>query len=435
MSDQEVEREQRNEKDGGVGGREEEIDHPIKEEDIERARLLVGLDAPHSRREFYTTATPDAIRNFARGYGDDNPLFVDPEYGPTTRWGGQIAPPMMASALADPLLGDPIPEDIRQATKGLFSGVHVFVSGQSTEWYRPIYPMDKLYHFGGLESVDVKESEFAGRSVIRILRNVRMNQRADVISVSRTILIATERKKAREKGKYSSIEPASYSEEEIAALDEIYSQEGARGSEPRYWEDVEIGEALPRMAKGPLTLTEVICFHAGGYGFAPYNISSSRIGYKNRQRIPKFYPRNARGIPDVAQRVHWEDEFAQKIGNPMAYDYGVMRECWLTHYLTDWIGDDGWLSRQHDEMRKFNYLGDAHIIEGEVVDKRKDGTQCAVDLDFRAINQRGDVTAPATASVLLPSREEGPALLPEVPSELQKKAVQMMRRHGELQRT
>jgi len=41
----------------------------------------------------------DAIRNFARGYGDDNPLFVDEDHGPTTRWGSQIAPPMIGIAL------------------------------------------------------------------------------------------------------------------------------------------------------------------------------------------------------------------------------------------------------------------------------------------------------------------------------------------------
>jgi acyl dehydratase len=411
-----------------------EFDYEIKDDDIERSKLLIGLDQAHGVREFYSVAGADGLRNFARGYGDDNPLFCDPAYGRTTRWGGQIAPPMIGIALATPLLGDRLPEDVRKATKGLFSGVHLFVSGQSTEWYRPVYPGDELYSFGGLESVQEKRSEFAGRSVIRVSRQVRMNQRAEVVSVSRTILIATERKKSRERGKYMDIEPATYTPEQIAEYDAIYAAERPKGAEPRYFEDVGVGEELPKLAKGPLTLTEVICFHAGGYGFAPYNISASRLGYQNRQRIPKFYIDNAAGIPDVAQRLHWENDWAQSIGNPMAYDYAVMRECWLTHFLTDWIGDDGWILRQHDEMRKFNYIGDAHVITGEVVAKRFTDGRGEVDIEFRATNQRGQVTAPASATVLLPSREHGPLPLPEPPADLQHRALSMMARHRELGR-
>ena len=42
----------------------------------------------------------------------------------------------------------------------------------------------------------------------------------------------------------------------------------------------------------------------------------------------------------------------------MAYDYGVMRDCHLSHFVTDWMGDDGWLVQQASEIRKFNYIGD-----------------------------------------------------------------------------
>jgi acyl dehydratase len=412
----------------------ESFDYEIKDEDIERARLLIGHEAPGGLREYYSHAHADGIRNFARGYGDDNPLFCDPGYGRYTRWGSQIAPPMIHIALSNPTYGDPIPEEIRRKTKGLFSGVHLFVSGQSTEWYRPLYPGDELYGFGGLESVEEKRSEFAGRSVIRVHRGVRMNQRGEIVCITRGLLIATERKKARERGKYMSIEPATYSDDDIARIDEIYAQEGPRGAQPRYFEDVEVGEALPKMAKGPLTLTEVIVFHAGGYGFAPYDISASRIGYKNRQRIPKFYINNEAGIPDVAQRLHWESEWAQKIGNPMAYDYAVMRQCWLSHYLTDWVGDHGWVFSQHDEMRKFNYIGDTHVLTGEVVGKRVEHGRCFVDIALRATNQRGDVTAPGEAAVLLPSREHGPVVLPEPDDALKAKAVAMMQRHRAIEK-
>jgi hypothetical protein len=44
-----------------------------------------------------------------------------------------------------------------------------------------------------------------------------------------------------------------------------------------------------------------------------------------------------------------------------------------------------------------------------------DGDRPAVDLELAATNQRGAVTTPGTATVLLPSRAHGPVRLPDPP--------------------
>ncbi|MDD9371517.1 MAG: MaoC family dehydratase N-terminal domain-containing protein, partial [Acidimicrobiales bacterium] len=391
---------------------EKATDYSFKEEDIERAKALVGRYAPSTAREHLTEATHDAMRNFARSYGDDNPLFNSETYGESTRWGAQIAPPMIPIGLNRPLYGDPPTEKLKRPS---FRGIHVFVSGSTWHWYRPIHAGDRLYSFGGTESVVEKESEFAERSVLVTYLSVKMNQRAEIVAISRTLAIHTERKTAREKGKYAAIEPATYTDEDIARIDEVYAAEHVQGAETRWWEDVSVGEAMNPMAKGPLTQTDMIVFHAGGYGFVPYAPCSNRIAYKNRQRIAPFYVKNEFGVPDVAQRVHWDSAWAQAIGNPMAYDYGVMRDCHLSHFLTDWMGDDGWLVRQTSEIRKFNYVGDTHVITGEVVGKRVEGGLHLVDIEMRGTNQRDVVTCPGTATVALPSREAGPVVLPNPP--------------------
>ncbi len=408
---------------------EDATKYRLQERDIEAARALVGIETPNRSREQLTTATPDAIRNYARAVGDDNRLWNDVAYGLTTRWGSQIAPPSMASILNAPMKGDRAPERLHRPT---FRGIHVFVSGGSSDWFRPVFPGDTLYSYQGLESVEVKQSEFAEQSVIQLLRNVKLNQRGEVVAILRTIAIYTERKTARDRGKYAAIEPTVYTDADLAEIDAVYAAEQARGADPRWWEDVKVGDELPKMAKGPLTETEIIVFHSGGYGFVPYAPSASRIGYKNRQRIPKFYIKNEYGIPDVAQRVHWDSAWARAIGNPMAYDYGIMRESWITHYLTDWVGDDGWVARQSDEVRKFNYIGDTQIITGEVVAKHEDDGVCSVDIELRATNQRGVVTAPGQATVLLPSRVHGAVGLPAAPDAVQRRATEMFARHCEL---
>jgi len=411
----------------------EALSHQLTDEDIERARFLLGHDTASRHRELYSVATPDAIRNWALGVGDDNPLYVDEEYGSGTRWGAQIGHGTMVGHVKTPMLGDPLPDEVRRAAKGLFRGVHVFVSGGTWEWYRPLLAGDRIYSFDGEETLEVKKSEFADRSVIQVRRDVAVNQRGEVVGVYRILRVLTERQKSRAKGKYAEIEPAHYTDEDYERIDAIYASETCRGAERRYWEDVQVGEAMPAMVKGPLTVTETIAFHAGGYGFVPYGLRASRVGYQNRKRIAPFYIKNEQGVWDVAQRLHWDSQWAKAIGNPMAYDYGVMRQAWFFHHLSDWAGDDAIVERLEDSIRKFNYMGDTQFLAGEVTAKWiDDDGRHLVELKLTMTNQRDVETAFASATVALPSRQAGLPCYPSVPSDRQRTATAMFARHNEL---
>lgn len=407
------------------------VDYSITDNDIERQRKLLGFMEPSKMREYIQTATVDNIRNFAAGAGDDNPLFHDPDYARGARWGSVIAPGTMVGQINSPMKGDPVPDEIRALRKSLFRGVHVFVSGSTWDWYRPVFPGDTIYSYNGDESCEVKQSEFSGRSVINVRKDVKVNQRGEVVAVYRILTVLTERKTAAKKGKYSALEPARYSDEDIEAIDAIYAAEHVQGAEPRLFESVNVGDTLGKMAKGPLTVTDVIVYHAGGYGFVPYAPTVGRMAHKNRKRIPAFYVKNEYGVPDVAQRLHWDPLWAQAIGNPMAYDYGVMRESYLWHFLNDWAGDSGIIVKMHDEIRKFNYMGDTQTVTGEVTGKRVENGQNLVDVKVQFINQRGDETVRATATIALPTGS-GLAMYPQVPEDLAQEAAKMMARHWEL---
>ena len=406
--------------------------YELLDEDIERARLLLGVEAPSRQRELYSQATPDAIRNWSLGVGDDNPLYTEEWYGPGTRWGSQIAHGTMAGHIKTPMLGDPIPAELKAQTKSLFRGIHVFVSGGTWTWYRHVHPGDRLYAFTGEESLDVKKSDFAGRSVIQVRRDVVINQRGEVVGVYRILRILTERKAAHSRGVNATIEAASYTDADYERIDAIYASERPRGAEPRFWEDVEVGEKLPPMVKGPLTVTDIIAFHAGGYGFVPYGLRSGRVGYKNRRRIAPFYVKNEQGVYDVAQRVHWDSQWSRAIGNPMAYDYGVLRQSWFYHQVSDWAGDDAVIESLQDSIRKFNYQGDTQFLSGEVTGKRQADDRLLADLALEMVNQRDKRTAYATATVALPSRTQGLPCFPAVPGDLMQKAATMFARHNRL---
>ncbi|MEE2877992.1 MAG: MaoC family dehydratase N-terminal domain-containing protein [Pseudomonadota bacterium] len=403
----------------------------ITDEDIAKQREVVGLYEPNRTQEFHATLSGDAIRNFALGVGDDNPLYTDEDYAKSTRWGGIIAPSIMMAVTNRPLLGDRIEKEKRDLVRGLFKGCQIFMSGGTWTWYRPIYPGDTVFSYEGEESVEEKPSEFGGRTVHIVRRYVKFNQRGEVIGVYRALRIIAERSGARKKGKYTAIEPAHYSKEEVKAIDAAYLREAPRGNAPRYWEDVSEGDELGSLQKGPLTMTEIIMAHCAGYGFAPYRmLAASRIAAKDRQVMRGMYSRNDQGVYDTEARVHWDRELAKKVGNPEAYDWGLQREFWLHHALTDWAGDAGFVLRQRDEVRKFNYMGDLQKLSGKVTRRYEENEQMLVDVEVVAQNQRGDKTAFADATIALPSKKGRPVVLPAPPAEMQATAFAMLAEHN-----
>ena len=104
-----------------------------------------------------------------------------------------------------------------------------------------------------------------------------------------------------------------YTDEEIAGIDAIYAAERSnrRGAEPRWWEDVGEGDEIGPLVKGPLRVTDMVVWHTG-MGMGLYGVKALRLGYDQRQRVPRFFNRDELNIPDVQQRVHWDDEWAPR---------------------------------------------------------------------------------------------------------------------------
>jgi hypothetical protein len=238
-----------------------------------------------------------------------------------------------------------------------------------------------------------------------------------VLSAQHRLMIRTERNKAEQRGKYDETKIEPYTDAQLRAIDDAYASEPERrrGAEPRWWEDVEEGAEVGPLVKGPLRVTDMVCWHVG-MGMGLYGVKALRLAYQQRQRAPRFFQADDLNVPDVLQRVHWDAGWARRAGNPAIYDYGRMRETWLIHLCTDWMGDDAWLWKLDCEFRRFNYVGDTHWMRGRVIGKtRVDDDRPAVELELSGENQRGEVTTPGHATILLPSREHGPVRLPEPP--------------------
>ena len=161
---------------------EKATDFQFKEDDIERAKSLVGhwgalggAGVPdHGDAGLHAQLCPELRGRQPtlrfRGLRHDDAL------------GGQIAPPMIPIALNRPLYADPPKERIKRPS---FRGIHVFVSGSTWQWFRSLLEGDSLYSFGGTESVVEKKSEFAERSLLVTYASVKINQRAEIVAISR----------------------------------------------------------------------------------------------------------------------------------------------------------------------------------------------------------------------------------------------------------
>jgi acyl dehydratase len=390
----------------------------ITDEAIARLRDRIGIAEPHPMPPHYELPSIDAFRHVAEAYGDDNPLWRDPDHAAASVWSEPIAPPPLVGG--DTLIGEDEVTEVAAEHKDLMKGdplrgVHAFYSASAREWWAPLRAGHRVFRRNALVGVLDKPSEFAERAVHEWTAQVFRDDTNTLLAGQYRLMIRTERKKARARKKYDTVELASYTDDEIDAIDDQYASEAPRGSTPRWWEDVDEGDTVGPMVKGPLTVTDIVCWHVG-MGMGLYGVSALRLAARNRRRIPRFFHRDDRNVPDVMQRVHWDPEFARRSGNPTTFDYGRMRETWLIHLCTDWMGDDAWLWKLDCEFRRFNYVGDTQWLRGTVVRKYlADGGRPAVDLDLVAENQRGELTTPGHATVLLPSRDHGAVRLPDPP--------------------
>jgi len=141
-----------------------------------------------------------------------------------------------------------------------------------------------------------------------------------------------------------------------------------------------------------------------GWGMQLTPPGAFKVSYKTRKKVPGMYTPNELNVPDTVQRLHWEKAWANQLGIPISYDYGAMRETFLTNICTNWMGDDGWLWKLNCQHRKFVYTGDTYWIKGKIKDKKQVDGRNEVHLDVWVENQWGTITSPGDAVVLLPTR-------------------------------
>lgn len=388
----------------GRPGDRPSIGAKFTDEMIAEMRSRIGRKKP-SHRPWNSGADRDTILHFAEGIGDMNRLWTDEEYAESSAWGRLQAPPTYLYTLGNVFGGG-------------MRGIHALFGGTAFHFYKPIYAGDRVT--STIELVDLVEHKgrHSGRMFQQLERQEYTNDRGEVVAHADQWAMRFERDTARERadhkeGRYEARQLTRYTKEGIKGIDEEYAREAPRGDRPLYWEDVDVGDYVPPVVKGPLRLTDIICYMMGG-GPGPY-ARAHAVNAAFKREHPRVYITNSMGIPDVAEAVHWEPELAESIATPGVYDFGTERPSWAAHCLTNWIGDHGWIEYLRTELRGVNVVGDTTRVSGRVTAKNVTDGKHLVDLEMWCRNQLGEVTARGEARVRLPGREAGdPGAAPEL---------------------
>jgi acyl dehydratase len=367
----------------------------ITEKSLADLRKLIGVPIEDTLEPWCYEATRDNIRHWAHGIGDDNPLWCDPAYAAQTQYDRLVAPPSFVFTLNRSFSG---------YVAGL-PGVHAMFAGIDVTWRKPMLLGDQFTTKAWLKDLVEHQTRFAGRAIQQIYRTEFYNQQRELVAEGDSWCFRTERDTARERGeKYTETKakkPVFYSRDDLVKIFSHYEAEEVRGATPRYIEDVKVGDKLQTMVKGPMTVTGFIAFAQGWGGLY---IRANKLAWKQLQKHPGVGIPNKFGIPDVPERVHWEDDLATLVGTPAAYDYGPERCSWMAHQLTNWMGDAGFLRHLAVEIRRHNPVGDTLYINGEVTRIFAEDGAHYVDITQTAVNQDGELSVRATSTVRLPAR-------------------------------
>jgi len=137
-----------------------------------------------------------------------------------------------------------------------------------------------------------------------------------------------------------------------------------------FWEDIDVGTEIPPLVKNPTT--QQLVRWAGASG--------------------DYY------------QIHYDQDFATRSGLPGVLVHGPLKSAWLGQMLNDWVGESGWVKKYGCSHRGMNLPGDTITCKGKVVRKYLDGADHCVDCEIWVENSRGEITAPGTAVVILPSK-------------------------------
>lgn len=141
-------------------------------------------------------------------------------------------------------------------------------------------------------------------------------------------------------------------------------------AEQVYWDDVQEGAELPPVVKNPTT--QQLVKYAGASG--------------------DYY------------QIHYDKDFAMNNDLENVILHGALKNAFLGHLVTKWMGPEGDLKRLACQYRGMDIPGTPVTAKGVVTRKYQEQGANLVDCEIWLENEKGEKTTPGSATVALPMR-------------------------------
>lgn len=153
-------------------------------------------------------------------------------------------------------------------------------------------------------------------------------------------------------------------------------------AEPLFFEDVQVGQELPLLAKGPLTSAHLVRWSAAMENW---------------------------------HKIHYDRDFAVNHDKlPDLLVNGSLKQQFIVQLLKDWaVG--GWVWKVGFEFRAMNQVGETLRVWALVGSMREAPDYGLVDIELGMHNDDGRESTPGKATVALPFRGGKPLPYPFVP--------------------
>ena len=139
-----------------------------------------------------------------------------------------------------------------------------------------------------------------------------------------------------------------------------------------YFEDIFEGQEAPSLSMPPITRTDIVKYAGASGDFNP---------------------------------IHHDELYAIRAGNDRVFAMGMMSAGFLSHMITDWVGD-GKLRKYRVRFGRQVWPGDTITCKGRITRKYTEGGKNYTEAEVFAENQRAEKVITGTIVAEVPGRGE-----------------------------
>jgi acyl dehydratase len=162
------------------------------EEVLEEVKQFIGKETEPAPGRYPVEYDP--IRRFCHMVDDDNPLFLDPEYAKTTKYGDVISPPFMIGNFGDRMMPNWPPEEQVSALRDMMQHLPPTMSfiNLTTEWefFRPVKVGERLSGRDRIADLYIKSIRMDPKAMWFVFERIYSDEKGETVALWRNIGLA-----------------------------------------------------------------------------------------------------------------------------------------------------------------------------------------------------------------------------------------------------